>query len=302
MRSLLIFGLLCASGHAVAQSDKPQAPTETTEDPNKQQIVPPLGDIPAPAKGYGTIVGQFVFDGDIPEKLLLHKKGDAKVKDAATCATKTHYRNDLVINEKSKGIRNIFIYEKKGAYKKKMDAIHPDLRKPKSKFLWFDQEGCRFFPKALLVRAGQEVIVLSNDDANHNLRSSPMRNQPVNMLIGPKDRKGNPVPMTQPETAPTEVACDLHPWMRANWLIMDHPYMAVSNNDGRFMIANLPKGKHEFRLWHRLPGYLHKKIGSASTPEYKVVKGKMFIEVPDGKVLDLKQIKLKPEWFPEDAK
>lgn len=292
MRTLLSMSLMLTTATAVAQ-----APKEAVEDPNKQQIVPALADVPKPAKGYGTIVGQFVFDGPIPEKVLLHKKDDPAVKDGGSCATKDHYRNDLVVNEKNKGIQNIFIYEKRGAYSKKKDAIHPDLRKPKNKEVYFDQKGCRFFPKALLVRAGQTVIVLSDDSVNHNTNMKPLKNQPMNVMIGANDREGTPFPLTKGETAPIEVACDLHPWMKADWLVMDHPYMAVSNSDGRFMIANLPAGKHEVRLWHKIPGYLHKKIGTAKTDEYEVKKGKMYFEVKSGEVLNLKEIKLKAEWF-----
>lgn len=294
----LSLAVVLSCGSAMAQ-----VPTETTDDINKQQIVPELAKIPKPAKGYGTVVGRFVFDGDIPEKELLHKQGDPKVKDGETCAAKDHYKNDLVINEKNKGIRNIFLYEKSGTYSKKKDAVHPDLRKPKSETVYFDQKGCRFFPKALLVRAGQKVVVLSNDDANHNTRTAPTRNQPVNFTVGANDRKGTPVPMVKPELLPIEVKCDLHPWMRANWLVLDHPYMAISNEDGRFMIANLPEGKHEFRLWHSRGLYLHKKMSPTKAEGYEVKgapkKTKFYVEVKSGEILNLKEIKLKAEWFKE---
>lgn len=289
LRTLVAFTLF-SSGVAIAQ-----APSETSDDPNQQQVVPEISLIPKPDSGYGTVVGQLIWDGAIPEKQLLHKKGAATVKDAL-CAVEDHYQNSLVIDEKTKAIRDIFVYEKSGTYRKNADAIHPDLREPK-KNVYFDQKGCRFFPKSLLVRSGQKVMVLSNDNVSHNTHTFPLKNRGDNFVIGPNDRSGRAVELPVAETLPISVKCDLHGWMEANWLVVDHPYMAVSNKGGRFMIANLPAGTHEVRLWHKRAGYLHKKIGTASTPQYTVKSGKMSFEVKDGEVLDLKQIKLKAEWF-----
>ncbi len=252
-----------------AESVLAQAPKETTDDPNQQQVVPKLNKITKPPAGYGTIVGQFVLDGKIPEKVLIFKKG------AADCATTDQYKNDLVINEANKGIANIFFYEKAGTYKTSRktvkrptdylrDAIHTSMRVPKKKTLYFDQKGCRFFPKSLLIYAapdgvGQSVTVLSNDPVPHNTHTSSLSNTSVNFLVGANDREGKVVKMPKPEALPVGVKCDLHPWMKANWLVLDHPYMAVSNKNGRFMIEKVPAGKHEFRLWHSIPGYVHKK-------------------------------------------
>ena len=301
----IALALLAVTSIANAQGSKESiAPKETVEDPNKQQVVPDLKAVPKPDKGYGTIIGQFIFDGKVPDKELLFKKGSTSAKDPATCEAADQYKNDLVINEKNQGIRNIFVYEKAKTYAKKKDAIHPKLRKPKQPFLWFDQKGCRFYPKTLLVQVPTEgdkkmaeVRVVSNDPVNHNTRSAPLKNQPANVTIGQMDREGIPFEFKAAETVPVEIKCDLHPHMKAHWLVMDHPYMAVSNVDGRFMIANLPEGKHELRLWHGTGFYLHKKIKEAKTPEYVVKKGKMYVEVKSGEVLNLKQIKLKAEWF-----
>lgn len=294
IRTLLALAVI-APGLALAQ-----VPSETTDDPNKQQVVPELADIPKPAAGYGTVTGQFIWDGPVPEKELMHKKGDPVVKDPETCADIDQFKNDLVVNKENKGIRNIFIYEKSGTYKKKPDAIFPALRKPPKDSLFFDQKGCRYFPKSLLVRAGQNVVALSNDDVIHNVHTYPVKNQGLNTMIGANDRDGDSIiELPKAETLPISVKCDFHTWMTANWLILDHPYMAITNADGRFMIANMPPGKHEIRLWHERPGYIHKKIKTAKTPEYLVKSSKMYIEVKAGEVLNLKQIKLKPEWFPK---
>jgi hypothetical protein len=38
--------------------------------------------------------------------------------------------------------------------------------------------------------------------------------------------------------------------------VVDHPYAAVTDKDGKFKIDLLPAGEYEFRVWHERPGYV----------------------------------------------
>ena len=60
---------------------------------------------------------------------------------------------------------------------------------------------------------------------------------------------------TKAEAMPMPVNCNIHPFMEAHILVQDHPYMAVSGEDGTFEIKNLPAGKHNFVFWHE-SGYV----------------------------------------------
>jgi hypothetical protein len=44
-----------------------------------------------------------------------------------------------------------------------------------------------------------------------------------------------------------------------HWLVLDHPYAAISQSDGTFEIRDLPPGKHELIVWHERVGYVVKK-------------------------------------------
>lgn len=68
------------------------------------------------------------------------------------------------------------------------------------------------------------------------------------------------VPFKSAESLPTEIRCDIHPWMKGYWMIVDHPYATVTAADGTFSIPLLPPGEHEFRVWHEGPGYLDKSL------------------------------------------
>jgi len=48
--------------------------------------------------------------------------------------------------------------------------------------------------------------------------------------------------------------CDVHPWMRAWVSVFDHPYFAVSDQSGKFVIKNVPPGKYTVEADHRKLG------------------------------------------------
>ena len=206
------------------------------------------------AADWGTINGKIVLKGDAPKPVLLHEKG-ANIKDKEVCAKEDTYKDDLVIDAKSKGVANVFVYLAKAP-----KSIHPGAAKPDPQVI-FDQENCLFKPHTLVVQAGQTVEVLNSDPIAHNTHTYPLRNQAVNVLVAPNTKAGNgvAVPTTTRETLPHQVKCDYHPWMMAYWLVVDHPYAAATDAEGNFTIPNLPVGDHEFRVWHERAGYLDRK-------------------------------------------
>lgn len=204
--------------------------------------------------GYGSVTGQFVLDGDVPEPTLLIKKGDTQVKDAAVCAAQDVASQTLVVDPESKGIANIFVYiyptQARGM------KIHPDLEESKEKSVVFDQKGCKFIPHAMLVRTDQTIVVKSDDNCAHNTHTNTFANPPVNFIVPANDREGFEIQAKTSERLPSKVQCDIHNWMSAWWLILDHPYAAVTDEEGRFTIEKLPAGEHEFRVWHERSGWI----------------------------------------------
>ncbi|GAB4149944.1 MAG: methylamine utilization protein [Planctomycetaceae bacterium] len=217
-------------------------------------------------EGYGSISGRFILKGDVPKTEFLIKDGllagtNAKPKNADICAASDLPSDALVVDPKTKGIGNIFIYLRKAP-----KQIHPDLKAVPKKELMFDQKACRFFPHAMFVRAGQTVRVLNGDNCGHNTHTYPLRNEANNFVVPANFRKGVPLVHEAAEILPMKVGCDIHPWMSAYWLILDHPYAAVTVAKqskekgaplvGSFKIDKLPAGDYEFRVWHEKTGYI----------------------------------------------
>ena len=68
------------------------------------------------------------------------------------------------------------------------------------------------------------------------------------------------------ESLPMGVSSDLHAWMKAYWLVLDHPYAAITDKQGRFVIENMPPGKHIFRVWHERVGLIERKLEVSIEP------------------------------------
>ncbi len=52
------------------------------------------------------------------------------------------------------------------------------------------------------------------------------------------------------ESPPIQYKCTVHPWMTGYVRIFDHPYFAVTDEDGKFEIKNAPVGKFRIVYWH----------------------------------------------------
>jgi hypothetical protein len=234
----------------------------------------------AAADEYGSITGQFVLDGEVPELKPLVAMGDGSVNNAAICAAADIPDESLIVDAATKGIADVFVYLSKAG------KIHPQLQKSAKEEVEFDQEGCRFVPRALVVRTDQIVRVKSNDDCAHNTKTNPLSNQPANFVLAANDRMGVEVRNRLPERRPVAVECNVHAWMKAHWLIIDHPYGTVSDREGKFTIGDLPAGEHELALWQERAGYIDRKY------KVKVVAGRTTelgtIKVPAEKFVDVK--------------
>lgn len=231
------------------------------------------------AQGWGTITGKIVVVGDPPKLPDLVTKG-VPVPAAPGCAKHTIPDEKLVVGEKG-GLVNCFVYlyQRRGT-----PDIHPDLIKPAQEKVVFNQKGCRFIPHALVVRTDQKVNCINNDNWEHNIHTFPLRNGGSNRLISTNPGKNFDLEFAKSEPLPIQVKCDIHPWMSARWLIVDHPYAVVSDKEGRFKIEKIPAGEHTFRIWHEIPGYIR------PNGERNIV-----LSIEEGKTIDLGEIKISAE-------
>ncbi len=208
----------------------------------------------ASAGGWGTLKGQVVFNSAPPPVEVLEEKGKAK-KDPEFCAKDAPIKSQrLVVDAETKGVKYALIYLSKPT------AVSPDAKAAAAKAeVLFDQKGCIFEPHVLGLMAGSEIVLKSSDPVNHNVNARLKVNNAFNDLIaGGATRKLTP---TSAERSPCPVTCDIHPWMLGYWMILDHPYFAVTDDKGNFEIKNVPAGTQKVVVWQEATGFVTAPAG-----------------------------------------
>ena len=112
----------------------------------------------------------------------------------------------------------------------------------------------------MAIRVGQTLKILNSDGVSHNTHTFGIKTVVFNQVVLPNDAQGAAHVYKQAEQEPISVGCDIHPWMKAYHLPLDHPFVAISGEDGTFEIKDVPAGKQEFKVWHEAVGYLEKSL------------------------------------------
>jgi hypothetical protein len=237
----------------------------------------------ASAADWGTLKGRFVYAGKDEGKPI------AVTKDVEFCNQHKPQDESIDLGEKG-GLRNVFVYlnTKRG---KSVD-VHPDYQKDADTPVVIDNRGCRFEPHAMTVWTEHPLEIRNSDSGiGHNTNAQKLvANAKFNEQIS-NDRPAVKK-FTKSEPMPTQLACNVHPWMNGYVLIRDNPYMAVAGEDGSFEIKNIPAGTHEFILWHEAKGYVRDlKVGKEETDR----KGRIDIKIAPGETVDLGEIKVTPD-------
>ena len=85
----------------------------------------------------------------------------------------------------------------------------------------------------------------------------------IKIIRGYKDGKPEELPIDAKPCRDRDVGgedlinikCDIHPWMSARALVFDHPYVAITKDDGTYEIKNAPEGAElEIVYWHEATG------------------------------------------------
>ena len=132
-----------------------------------------------------------------------------------------------------------------------------------------DQKGCQYKPHVLAVMVGQPIAVRNDDPFLHNVHSLAIDNPAFNFGQPNVDPGRKVDPMKVAERF--KIKCDVHPWMSAHVSVFDHPFFAVSKEDGTFTIpGNLPDGEVTLVAWHEKLGEQKTQVtvggdGSGST-------------------------------------
>src|SRR3984885_2733492 len=203
----------------------------------------PVSSISQPAPSFfkvdpstaGSITGSIRFVGKKPARKMIDMGSDP------ACVEAHHgkaYDESLVVGSNG-SLGNAFVYIEKGLEGKKFEVPSTPVT--------IDQRGCWFRPRVLGVQTGQILQIVNSDPVTHNIHPMAEVNREWNHSQGPGDAPLNRK-FLKPEIM-IKVKCNIHSWMHAFIGVVEHPYFAVSKDDGSFEINNLPPGTYTLAVW-----------------------------------------------------
>ena len=187
----------------------------------------------------GEISGKISFEGKTPRMKKLKLEADP------ICVSNNEVppAAEWLIVDKSGGVKNMIVSVKEG-----LSGSH---NLPSEKVV-LDQQGCVYRPHVLAVMAGQVVDILNNDGIMHNVHALPKINREFNKAM-PKFKKKITTQFEKSEK-PFKIKCDVHPWMISYIGVFDHPFFAVTGDDGTYSISGLSPGEYVIEAWHEKLG------------------------------------------------
>jgi hypothetical protein len=185
------------------------------------------------------ITGKVTLDGKPPEMKDIDMSG---VKECASQHPDPVADQTVVADDKG-NLANVIV-----AIKKEEGKDLPG-EMPKEPAV-LDQKACMYQPHVLAMMTGQDFMVKNDDTFLHNVHSLSQVNPPFNFGQPNKDEGKKVDPLKAAEYF--HVKCDVHPWMSAYIAVFEHPYFAVSKEDGTFAIktAGLPDGDYTVTFYH----------------------------------------------------
>jgi plastocyanin len=195
----------------------------------------------------GEVKGGVTLDGTAPKNEPIKMNADPVcVKENPTPQSQETY----MVGSDGKSLENVFVYVKDG-----LGAYQYD---PPTDMPQIDQRNCRYHPHVFGMRVGQPLEILNSDPTLHNIHALPKANAEFN--------NGQPIQgmkMTHTFTAAEVMVpfkCDVHGWMNAYVGVMDNPYFATTDKDGKFDLKSLPPGTYTITAWHEKLGTQDQKV------------------------------------------
>ena len=191
----------------------------------------------------GDIQGKISFDGKAPKMKSLRMDADPVCVANNTVVP----RREWLILDENNGIKNVLVFVKESSNK----SLEGEFNAPENPAV-IDQNGCVYVPHVLGVMVGQKLDILNSDGTLHNIHALPRVNKEFNKAM-PRSKKRMTVQFDKSE-APFKVKCDVHPWMGAFIGVFEHPYFAVTDDDGSYVISGLEPGDYVIEAWHERLG------------------------------------------------
>jgi plastocyanin len=192
-----------------------------------------------PAPATATVSGKVTLSGTPPKMkpLDLSKEPDC---------VKMHASDPLLPENVVVGpgnmLRNVVVYISSGS---------TDQVPVPSNAVVYDQKGCHYATHVLAFRVGQEVKISNSDPISHNIHPLAKVNREWNKI---QPAGTPPFSYAYDREEFIHIKCNIHPWMEGYFVVLRTSHFAVTGDDGRFTLPDLPPGHYTVTAWHETYG------------------------------------------------
>ena len=196
----------------------------------------------------GSITGTVTYGGTAPavKKLPI-------TKDTQVCGKDTHYDESLLVAANG-GVKSTVVSIKGIKSGKGIDALGNDFV--------LDQDGCHYTPHVSVVPVNTPLKIKNPDGILHNIHAY-LGSKTVFNKSQPKFKKI--MEQSFDKAGVVTVKCDVHGWMNASIVVVDHPYHTITTEKGQYSLTDVPPGTYEVQFWQE-------KLG-AQTVQVTVAEG-----------------------------
>ena len=193
----------------------------------------------------GTLSGRVILSGTPPKFKPLD------VSKEPVCL-KMHWSNPLfpetVVTGPGNSLGNVVVY---------ISAGDEGNTSPPTMAVTFDQQGCHYTTHVLAFRVGQEVKISNSDPFSHNIHPLAKVNREWNKMQPPGTP---PFSYSYDHEEFIHIKCNIHPWMEGYFVVLKTSHFAVTGQDGRFTLPDLPPGHYTVTAWHEVYGMQSREI------------------------------------------
>lgn len=132
--------------------------------------------------------------------------------------------------------------------------------------LILDQRNCEFVPRIQIARSGAPLILRNSDPVLHVVRIDSMSgtNGQRTLLKASTPYAGyEKIYQFANFREPTLLqvtSANGHEWMAAYIAVLPHPWAALTDENGRFTLRNVPAGTQKIYAWHEVLGTLTREV------------------------------------------
>jgi len=150
-----------------------------------------------------------------------------------------------------------------------IDKIPGKRFMPPSSPITLDQVNLTFVPHVLPVIVGATVAFPNSDEIRHNVFSPG----PPRLDLGTYPQKTTKYYLFDKPGVWT-MLCNVHAEMSAYVVVVETPYFARTEKDGRFVLKDVPPGKYTLKVWHEKakPTTVAVEVGESATMNVPVIE------------------------------